>query len=267
MATESWNWKPKDGSRGGLLYESGNWGDLLKLLWLAAVAGWKSRSGDGINYFDPFAGDVKYPLGRKTRFRFDQAGLKELDFVRPAFVDDGFWPSSASAMRLLLSGRVEVWDADPGRRENWAGVDGVELSEGESGWTLLEAHLPDPLGLWLIDPYDFIAEWRTRLPLVAAKSRTTSTLVYIYNRAARTPEAFAEYRAFRNALEDVRADLPKRLGRVAADEFLPRSHHEMLFLPGSRDAAREDFGVLSDTLGKMTAALNDAVGRAGVFGA
>lgn len=247
------------------MYESGNWGDLLKLLWLVAVIGWKNRSGAETNYFDPFAGAVRYPAGKKTRFRFEQAGLDELAFIRSPFVEQGYWPSSAAAARLLFGGRAEVFDADPERREGWAGTEGFVRLEGDSGWALLEGKAADPHGVWLIDPYDFLAEWRARLPLVAERAESTSILLYLYNRSARSAECFAEYRAFRNALEDRWGDAPKRLGRVAADVFLPRSHHEMLFLPSRADAAAAGFGELLRELGRLSVKLNAAMERAAVF--
>ena len=265
MTTNSWQWKGKDGGRGGLLYESGNWGDQLKMLWLAAVLRWKKARGGVVNYFDPFAGDVHYPLGRKTCFRFEQMRLSALDFIKPMFIDRGLWPSSASAARQLVDGRAEVFDADPDRRANWENTTGITVLAGESGWELLERRPLDSDGLWLLDPYDFIAEWRHVLPLIVAAAKTTSILLYIYNRSARSDEAFREYRAFRNALEDTRGQTPKRLGRVAADAFLPRAHHEMLFLPGAADAGVDSIIMLFDELGECTVRLDEALRRSAVF--
>lgn len=267
MTANSWNWKGKDGSRGGLLYESGNWGDFLKLLWLVALIGWKNRKSAAVNYFDPFAGDIKYPLSEKTRFRIEQANLADLALIRPGFLDQGFWPSSAAAAAGLARGSLAIFDADPDRRRNWLGFHGVRVLEGESGWTLLAAREPDPAGVWLLDPYDFLAEWRAWLPTVVEKAESTTILLYIYNRSARSAEAFADYRNFRNALEDARGGIPKRLGRVAADAFLPRAHHEMLLLPSLADAAGPDFSRLSAELAESTALLNAARNRAEFFDA
>lgn len=266
MATDSWNWKAKDGGSGGLLYESGNWGDLLKMLWLAAILRWKTaRCGDNVNYFDPFAGDVKYPLGRRTLFRFEQANLPGLDFIRSQFVEDGYWPSSASAALLLIRGEAELFDADAGRRERWRHVAGATVLDGESGLWLLENRRPDTQALWLLDPYDLLAEWRDALPLIVAKARVSSTLVYIYNRAGRSPEAFREYRAFRNALDDLCGQAPKCLGRVAADAFLPRTHHEMLFIPGQADAEAAEYPALERELAAVSAICAAALDRAAAF--
>lgn len=271
MAANNWNWKSKDGRTGGLLYESGNWGDILKMLWVTEIIRWKQKAGINCNYFDPFAGNVRYPLGKKYGFRIEQCWLKELDFIHEAFLANGFWPSAASGALLLATGRAEVWDADPGRRENWQ-LAGVRLADAEgaagpdaSGWNLLRNHRADPDALWLLDPYDFLAEWRARLELVAEKSRSSSILLYVYNRSAKNNETFGDYRRFRGRLDDLRGDMPLRLGRVAADCFLPRSHHEMVFLPGEEDCRRPGFEQLLDRLGDLAEKLARAQRRLAVF--
>lgn len=259
----NWNWKSRDGHQGGLLYESGNWGDLLKMLWLKTALDWKNRAADAVSYFDPFAGCVEYPLGAKTLFRLEQTNSREFAFLQNVFFDRGFWPSAASGARLLVNGAVEVWDADAGRREGWRAARGVTVPEGESGWPLLRDHADDPNAVWLIDPYDFLAEWRDVLPLVAEKSRATTLLLYVYNRSAKNPEAFREYRACRNALDDLRGGLPKRVGRAAADVFLPRAHHEMWFLPSEADAAAPSLGDLFAGLAETAFALEQGMRRCG----
>ncbi len=266
MAGDNWKWKGKDGNASGLLYESGNWGDLLKMLWVAAVLEWKAKkmSPSRIDYFDPFAGQASYPLGAKTLFRYRQARLDELAFINAPYIDQARWPSSASAALLLDKGKVEVFEANADRLGSWADS-GATVLDGASGWELAAERETDPGAVWLLDPYDFLAEWREWLPMVADKARTVTTLVYIYNRAAGKPEQFAEYRAFRNRLDDMRGDMPKRFGRAASDAFLPRAHHEMLLLPGAADADAGDFAVLSAELEARTEKLAAAVARAGAF--
>lgn len=265
MTASAWNWKGKDGNTGGLLYESGNWGDLLKMLWLSAILEWKRQFDAPTNYLDLFAGDVSYPLGRKTLFRIRQAALPEFAFLEQPFLAARRWPSSASAAALLVDGSVEAFDADAGRRRRWREAEGVSVPEGESGWDVFAVRKPDPDGLWLVDPYDFLAEWREQLPLLTEKAKETSVLLYLYNRSAKGPEAFRNYRAFRNVLEDLRGDAPKRVGRIAADVFLPASHHEMIFLPGAADRQRPGFDRLLDELGRRTESLLSAHGKASAF--
>lgn len=267
MAANGWNWKGKDGSRGGLLYESGNWGDLLKMLWLATLLKWKANAFAPeiakIDYFDPFAGDVTYPLGKRTMVRFNQANLQRLAFIRQPFLERGAWPSSASMAGLLVGGRMEVFDADPERRNNWRSVSTATVLDGESGWDLLAGREAGPEALWLVDPYDFLAEWRERIDMLVEKSARASILLYVYNRSARSEEAFRDYRAFRCGLEDRLGERPMRLGRVAADAFLPRSHHEMLYLPCKGDADNPTFGRLLSGLEDGAAELASALDRAG----
>lgn len=265
MPGTDWNWKAKDGSAGGLLYEPGNWGDLLKTLWLTAVLEWKRSAAPTVNYLDPFAGDVDYPLGKKAAFRLREAALPELDCLRQPFLDKNRWPSAAAAARLLAPGTVEAFDLDPGRRRRWRDVPGVAVPDAASGWDVLADREPDPDAVWLVDPYDFLAEWRQRLPLVLDRAGKITLLVYIYNRSGRKDAAFRDYRAFRNALEDARGDAPKRLGRVVADPFLPRCHHEILFLPGADDQQRPGFDRLLDELARRSARLAAAAARAAAF--
>lgn len=264
MTSDGWNWKNKDKNNGGLLYESGNWGDLLKMLWVSAALFWKRHTGIPVNYFDPFAGDVSYPLGKRALFRLEQVGRGNFSFIESRFLKKGFWPSAASASALIAQGAVEVWDADAGRRENWRSA-GAAVADGESGWQLLADRGADPDAIWLVDPYDFLAEWRERLPLLIERAESTSILLYLYNRSGRNPEAFANYRAFRNALEDARGDLGKRLGRIAADPFLPRSHHEMLFLPSRKDCETERLENLFADLEMATVMVNAGLAKAAVF--
>lgn len=245
-----WSWKNKDGTSPGLLYESGNWGDLLKLLWVKAVIDWKGRNGrEPVDYFDPFAGDVFYPFTSKARYRIGQIGGDGFAFLEEQFLGHDLWPSAAAAACLCAGGRVDVFDADAGRRDNWSAMSaewpplsGAAVLEGDSGWELLRGREPAPNAVWLVDPYDFLAEWRDFLPLVLEKARAVTLLLYLYNRSAKGDAQFRNYRDFKNALADGRSPRPKRLGRVAADVFLPNSHHEMLFLPSDADLSRDDVG-------------------------
>ncbi len=272
---KTWQWKNKDGAQGGLLYDSGNWGDILKMLWLAECVRWKQDGGGGVNYTDPFAGDVQYPLKGKQAFRLSQCrqkcrqkgggGMPQLDFLQAPFFDENAWPSAASGARLLAAGAVEVWDADAARREAWRSA-GVGVAENaESGWDIVARTRPDPEGLLLVDPYDFLAGWRERLPLLAEKSEGVSVLLYLYNRSGKSREAFADYRRFRGGLDDLTEGRPKRVGRVAADSFLPDAWHEMIFLPCAADAERPGFGAFLDRLGDRAEELREAQARSGVF--
>lgn len=245
--TTQWNWKNKDGSTPGLLYESGNWGDLLKMLWLRTVLSWKRLHFGTVNYIDLFAGDVAYPLTPKARHRIRQTGFNHFNFLLEDYLKHDLWPSAASGARFIVNGKFEIFDADTERRGKWENTPNTTILNGDSGWDILASQQPDPQGIWLVDPYDFLAEWREHLPMLVEKSRTTTILLYLYNRSAKNESAFKNYRDFKNALEDLNPG-PKRLGRVPADPFLPRSHHEIMFLASDGDTAHPAFIRLLDDL-------------------
>lgn len=265
MAGENWTWKQKDGARGGLLYEAGNWGDILKMLWLAEAVRWKENSGRRVRYVDPFAGNVHYPQGKKTAFRLARCALPQLDFLREPFLDKNLWPSAASGALLLATGGAEVWDADEGRREAWRAAGAPPAENADSGWDIVARARPDPDAVLLVDPYDFLAGWREHLPLLVEKSGGISLLLYLYNRSGKSGERFADYRRFRGRLDDLTAGRPKRIGRVAADGFLPDAHHEMIFLPCGADAARTGFDALLERLGDRAVLLHRAQAESGAL--
>lgn len=260
MSTQSWNWKGKDGSRGRLLYEPGNWGDLLKLCWASIVVEWMENALPGklARYYDPFAGAPEYALAEKTGKRFNRVGAAGLGFVGKPYVEKRLWPSTAAAIGLLTGAERVVFDADPDRFAKWRGAGGVLPEELDSGWEMPGRHEPRPDELWLIDPYDMLAEWREHLSGLLARAGSTNMLFYVYNRSAKGPEAFAEYRAFRNALEDNRAGKALLVGRLASDAFLPRAHHEMYFLPSREMEADAGFSALGQRLEEATVDLNRA---------
>lgn len=267
MASEAWNWKNKDGSKPGLLYESGNWGDILKLLWLTEILAWKQNRVGFVNYFDPFAGDVHYPLGARTRYRITRGFPEGFALAANPFIKNGWWPSAASLAVGLCTptgGTVEIWEADDARRGNWEAVEEVRVLDGSDGWELVRARQPDPDAVWMIDPYDVIADWRRQLSAVIEKSRSTTILLYLYNRSGKGEAHFREYRAFRNALDDARGDLPKRVGRVASDAFLPQCHHEMFFLPSEDDCRDGESEQLMERLGRICERVGSALWRVGI---
>ncbi|MCC8181247.1 MAG: hypothetical protein LIP23_10110, partial [Planctomycetes bacterium] len=220
-----------------------------------------------VEYCDPFAGRVAYEMDAKTRFRIGQLKLDCFVPIRERFLERGQWPSSASAAQAVLGGIVQVFDADEGRRNEWAESASAEVMAGESGWKIVADRETSARCVWLIDPYDFVAEWRDQLPAVLDKAKQSSVLLYVYNRSARSPEAFAEYRAMRNKLADGRIGQAARLGRVAGDAFLPTSHHELFFLPGKDDAANPEIETLYRRLEHQALTLAGAVADAAAFDA
>src|SRR5262245_14809337 len=75
-ARKGWRWRvPEQAANKDLrlLYEPGNWGDILKGLWavLAARAIIQARGRNELRYFDPFAGSPTYPLVEASRRRLE----------------------------------------------------------------------------------------------------------------------------------------------------------------------------------------------------
>lgn len=268
MADETWTWKSKNGATGGLLYEPGNWGDLLKGAWVVAVARRMAQAyGERFVYVDPFAGAPDYPLGSRAATRF--ARLAPSPFVGRAggFVKRGVWPNAATLVRTacgLPPDRTRVFDADPERRARLTADAGVSLLDAADGWDAAARFAPDPRGLLLIDPYDLVGDGRAKWEIALAAAKKTNVLLYVYNRAAKGPECLKEYRAFRNVVEDARTGAPVVAGRIPADGFLPSAHHEMIFLPHGETAALAGYAALRDELASAALILADAVRASGI---
>ena len=264
--SNTWVWKAKNSNHSRLLYEPGNWGDVIKAAWLIDILGWLVRTfgQDAVYYVDPFAGAPDYTLSKRGRFRIEQVALAELAMLDRHFISQDKWPSAANIAGLLLNDQlrqISVFDADAERYKLWQEHNKFTLWESDSGWTVLEAANPEATGLLLIDPYDFLADWRRYLPRIIAKAEDTSILLYLYNRSARGRDEFREYRDFRNNLDDLRGFLPKRIARVQSDSFLPRSHHEMLFLPSHAVMQHREFDKLLQSLENSALNLAQAVQR------
>ncbi len=262
-----WKWREKNGAEAGLLYEPGNWGDLLKDAWVLAAARWLLAARDGVQYFDPFAGAPTYPLGKHAAARTASAGGDLAATVAP-YLQRLEWPSAAMLVATVLDGhahdRLTVFDADAKRYGQWLERGRFQVCKGSDGYQALRdlAAGDEPQGrLILVDPYDFLADWRAEFDAVLEASERNTVLLYLYNRSARGPEQLREYRDFRNALEDARAHLSGLLGRVPADAFLPRAHHEMLFLPGPHVREHADFERLMRTLAEEARRVAAAVRR------
>jgi len=217
-----------------------------------------------IRYVDPFAGAADYPAGPRVKQRLALTDLPDVRMSTSNFLERGGWPSAARLAALVLpDGGATLFDADAERRETFRDAGMFRVLSAGDGWDAARAAAPDGTGLLLLDPYDFLAEWRERLPLVVELAERTNVLVYVYNRAARGREAFRDYRDFRNALDDARGGRPKLFGRAAADGFLPTAHHEMLFLPCPRVAESPAFGALREALVDGAFRAAEGVMRAG----
>src|SRR5688572_13197482 len=164
-----WSWKVEDRGQNpdlNLLYEPGNWGDMVKGTWAVIVVravlglhgkdvnavskGGKALEIDPANgdaparspatfrYFDPFAGAPTYPLVEASRRRIE--GMPGGPFVeaQERFTRGGELASTAMLVleSIKLAGadaRLDVFDADPLRRAKWASVPEAVLLDAVSG--------------------------------------------------------------------------------------------------------------------------------------
>jgi hypothetical protein len=262
-----WTWKPRDARGEGLLYEPGNWGDILKALWVRAVMRYLVRVwGRDVEAVDPFAGAPDYDLPAASRRRLDRVEVDGALFA--PFLDAGRWPSAAALLSASLpegASPVICFDLDSGKRSRFCGDARFATARGPDGWAVAAERRPGSRGLLLLDPYDFLHEWKGRLDDVLAASAETNVLLYVYNRSARDPERLRDYRTFRHALADAWGEAPMRVGRVPADGFLAAAHHEVVWLPGPELCTRHDHDELLRELEQRAIAVDGAVRHSGVI--
>ena len=248
-----WTWKVEESRRGddpGLLYEPGNWGDVLKGTWAihvaralrAAAAATRSGGGrDGLHCVDPWAGAASYPLVGAAAERIEWLGGGEYASSQRDWIARG---RLASTARLVMEagsgdgarGLLEVFDSDPERLASWKEVDGVRRLDVESGEDALG---PTDADLVLVDPYDLFDRWPEILPGVLEAARGSWVLLYLYNKAPRGGGHARGYRDLRRRLE-AGAPGPALVGRIPSDLVLPRAFHEVVLLgPREPDAGHE----------------------------
>jgi len=268
----AWQWRSKDGAQGALLYEPGNWGDLLKAVWIVRVAEWLLKRGGvaGFGYLDPFAGAPAYPLSARAQARLERVGDEQLAAVCEPFLEAGEWPSAARFVAAVAAGvpaaRLHAFDKDADRRQGLAACGCFTLPAAACGWEILEAGIPPGTTLILVDPYDLLADWGAHLAAILRATATASVLLYVYNRSARGKEHLRTYRDFRNALDDAWGERPRRLARVPADGFLPTAHHGLVFLPAADLVAEAQLSSLLLDLEASALRLDRAVREGGVVG-
>lgn len=270
---KGWRWRVADQEANrdlNLLYEPGNWGDILKGMWAAlttrALA--RGRSRGPFRYLDPFAGAPTYPLVEAASRRLARVSAGYFRQLQDAYARSGRLASTALLVRDAArdSGvdfRMDVFDTDDARRESWASVAEARILPVPSGEAVVEAlkSLEEAPRLILIDPYDFFVRWSFFLPHVLSAARRSTVLVYSYNRAPRGPGQQRMYEDLRRALE---AGLPggeeALLGRVPADATMARAYHEMVLL-----GKTAELGDLRDELRAVTSDLATAIVSEGAF--
>lgn len=265
----SWRWKVEDRSANrdlSLLYEPGNWGDILKGAWavLATRAVIASRAVKVLRYLDPFAGAPVYPLVEAARKRLEELPLRWLAEAQEPYAANGTLASAALLVRdaaeaLGVSTSLAVFDADLARLAAWRDVRGAEPLRIASGAEALDAS--DTRDLILLDPYDLFDRHAQLLPPALAAAKRCAVLLYLYNKSPRGGGHERAYRSLRMALERRAAEATQVLiGRIPADAVLPRAFHEMI-LAGPAEVVAAARGPLEEA----TRALGHAVSDAGAF--
>ena len=262
---DSWSWRvaaAEENAGLGLLYEPGNWGDILKGTWARIVTSLLplEASQQRVTCIDPWCGAPDYPLLETTARRLDELGSCRFIDSQRDWLEKGRLASTGSLIRQGLLERelqvdLRVFDSDPDRLDRWSAVPGAKalsISSGEEALKESEAELV------LVDPYDFLASWEETLPLLGELAKSSTVLVYIYNRAPRGGQHTRDYNRFRDQLEQLGSSYAA--GRIGSDIVLPRAFHEMILLapPGVT-------GLLEDELARATRQLACKMSTAGCF--
>ena len=264
-AEKDWSWRVGNRARNtdlGLLYEPGNFGDILKGTWARIISsGLQLEEGrESIVYLDPWCGAPDYPLLENTARRLEWIGRCPFIDSQRGWLEQGKVASTGTLVRETfiergLAVELRVFDSDPQRLARWSEVPGAEalrLSSGE------EALRDADVDLVLVDPYDFLATWKETLPALLSLAQASTVLVYIYNRAPRGGEPVRNYDRFRRELDETGSGYV--IGRVASDIVLPRAFHEMLLLAPEGVTAP-----LEEELGRATRQLACKMSTTGCF--
>jgi hypothetical protein len=277
---EPWRWKSEDGSTSderGLLYEPGNWGDVLKGVWAVIAARWviRARSLQILRYSDPFAGSPAYPLVEAARRRLKSVPIAWFQDLQAPFVARNTLASTASLIReavLQKAGGSEprctgvqrqIYDADPCRRERWNDMADTAVLAAASAEEALErmTSADGRADFLLVDPYDLFDRSSEILPNALRRTGESVALLYLYNRSPRGGGHLRTYRALRQGLElAAKPAASLILGRIPADASLPRAYHEVI-LAGPKDIVGSALPELNDA----TCALSQSITAAGAF--
>lgn len=262
---KAWSWRvgsPQKNEGLGLLYEPGNWGDILKGTWAGLIASALPAGEDGqpLVVLDPWCGAPEYPLLEDPARRLEWLGRCGFSDLQNSWLQEGKVASTGLLVREALRARglevrMNVFDTDPDRLKKWGPVEDAESLAISSGEQALQGAEAD---LVLVDPYDYLAGWEQTLPLLAGLARSAVVLVYIYNRSPRGGEPTRKYDRFRRELDSLGCGYLS--GRIGSDILLPRAFHEMLLL-----APAPFIASLESELGKATRQLACKMSTAGCF--
>lgn len=235
-AMTDWKWREKCGATSGLLYEPGNWGDILKCEWLLRIIEFVHHSSEQVGeYLDLFAGLPTYPLSCRAAARF--AALPDNFILKrqaQKYIDNEQWPAAARLVLDNFDMEANVFDGEALRRSEWGGL--ANCLDLNDGWDFLPVKQNHQYELILLDPYDFLSDWRANFERLMVTVKNCPTLLYMYNRSGRSRERLRDYRLFCNHVRDSGVDVI--YGRAAADAFLADSWHELFFF--AQGLSRED---------------------------
>ena len=262
---KTWTWRvgsPQQNADLGLLYEPGNWGDILKGTWAGLIAARIPAGEEGrpLLVLDPWCGAPEYPLLEASARRLDWLGSCTFIDLQRSWLEERKVASTGLLVRESLRARglkvrLEVFDSDPARLGKWGAVEDAGSLSITSGEQALQ---DDGADLVLVDPYDYLAGWEETLPLLAGLARSAVVLVYIYNRSPRGGEPTRNYERFRRELD--KTGCAYLSGRIGSDIILPRAFHEMLLL-----APPAFISSLEGELGKATRQLACKMSTSGCF--
>jgi hypothetical protein len=243
-----WSWKVpalESGDQPAMLYEPGNWGDVLKGSWAVLIveAQAKAQCRRVLRYLDPYAGSPTYPLTAASAQRLSWLGAGRFLDAQALWLEIGRLASTALLVRAAgaacgLEVRLEVFDSDPQRRAAWCEQPGVRVLEAANGEAVLRAADADMV---LVDPYDFLDRWPEILPLAVQAAQGGAVLIYLYNKSPRGSGHARNYKRLRDAIERT-APSGVLIGRVPSDVVLPRAFHEVILLapPGLAESVRPE---------------------------
>jgi len=267
---KTWRWRVADRSLNsslGLLYEPGNWGDILKGDWAIRVA--RALAGTGtLRVIDPYAGFAEYPAVEAVRKRLEALPTGPFTEVQRPFLERGALASTSRALLEVAradgaAAEIAVFDADPVRLESWNSVPGatrLPLASGEEVVARMDLFAEQP-ALVLIDPYDLFDHFELFLPGMAGTARRCAVLFYCYDKAPRGPGQTRVSLALHREMDRTFRETGGHLtGRIPADAGLARAYHEV-FLAGPPDLLRP----LASDLARSTRLLARHLAELGCF--
>lgn len=236
----AWTWRPSDrgAEAAGLLYEPGNWGDVLKGTWaLVLLRSLLETPRQPLRYLDVCAGAPTYALSQAAARRLESLGGGTFYDAQVPFRRELRLASTGRLVYEACAGAgaectMQVFDAEPERLSRWNELANVTILGVASGE---EAVLPGVADLILVDPYDLFDHWGRWLPRVLDASRRSLVLVYLYDKSPRGPGFQDQYARMRGRLQlNLCPEVDAVSGRVASDAVRPRAYHEVILLgPGS----------------------------------